>query len=56
MSSNTLGKASTSGVKNLINAFDEAGDEPLEHMPDYEQFVSGNYLKIDEIYLLYGII
>lgn len=42
ISKKTFEKPSTIGVKNLLNAFDEAGEEPLEHMPDYEQFISGN--------------
>lgn len=35
------GKASTSGVKNLMDAFNDVDDIPLENMPDYEQFISG---------------
>lgn len=49
----TNDKASTSGVKNLIDAFNAADDEPMEHMPDYEQFVPGKILVIFHYFFNY---
>lgn len=46
----TSEKTFTSGVKNLLNEFEEAGEEHLEHMPDYEQFVSGIDIKIENFW------
>lgn len=36
--------SSDSGIKNLLESFNYAEDEPIEHMPDYEQYVSGNLI------------
>lgn len=46
ISTKTVEKPSSSGVKNLLDAFEEAGEDRLEHMPDYEQFVSGKDMRI----------
>lgn len=45
-SSRKTEKGSSSSVKNLLHLFNDETEEPIEHMPDYEQFVSGKFFLI----------
>lgn len=41
VSTKNISESPSSPAKNLLEAFNDADDEPIENMPDYEQYVSG---------------